>query len=260
MPVLTDREKTALLCYEGDVERKAGPFWSDPKMYCTWNALLFDGLTTEKARTDENRRLNPEFLADDARFLRLNRDLISALRKMPKDGMPVTAYRVERLADYEVMKQCGYVPSFLSTSLSGFLDSYKDKKQLVLMKFRILPDAVYGNLAVLLPHYMKEEEAEVLIAPYQQLQIRECPLPKELSGIRDAYGQPPAVYCTAEVCGGIADPFSFEERTYDRLLCQSVCASLNSHTDPAADAVKEYIGWKRVLREQIRGFMEGEPT
>ena len=256
--MLREEEKQALRCYEGDVEQTGDPFWSDRKMYVTWNALLFDGIVTEQARTAEGRFLNPSFLTDDDRLLKLTADLIHALGKMPKQGVR-KAYRVERLADYRIMKEQGYLPSFISTSTGGFLDSYTDKKQLVLMEFEIAPETVYGELGVLLDRYAKEEEAEILLAPYQSVQITELPLPSHLSQIRDAYGDIPAVYCRVRTGTVIRGPLNpMPQRVYDKEACRHVFEALNAGKQPDTQDVKEYLEWKRSIRSRVLKMMQGE--
>ena len=256
--MLKDHEISALRCYEGDVDPAGDAFCSDPKMYVTWNALLFDGIVTEQARTAEGRRLNPSFLEDDTRFLDLNRSLISALRQMPKTGIR-KAYRVERLADYRVMKEQGVLPSFISTSTGGFLNSYTDKKQLVLMEFEIMPETVYGGLGVLLDNYAKEEEAEILLAPYQTIVIEERPLPEPLSGIRDAYGDAPAVYCHVRTGMVIPDGLkTVPEKVYDKEACRHVFTALNAGEQPDSQDLQEYLAWKKSIQAQVLRMMQGE--
>ncbi|MBR3358470.1 MAG: hypothetical protein IKG46_11700 [Solobacterium sp.] len=256
--MLKDHEILALRCYEGDVGSAGDPFWSDPKMYVTWNAILFDGIVTEQARTAEKRRLNPSFLEDDERFLDLNRALIDALRRMPKNGIR-RAYRVERLADYRVMKEQGSLPSFISTSTGGFLNSYTDKKQLVLMEFEIMPETIYGELGVLLDSYAKQEEAEILLAPYQTVTIEEKPLPSHLAGIRDACGDEPAVYCHVRTGTVIRSGLnSVPEKVYDKEACRHVFAALNAERQPDSQDVQEYLAWKRYIQAQVLRMMQGE--
>ena len=119
--------------YEGDVEGN-DPFYSDEKAYVTWNSLLFPEIDTEVARCEEGRRLNPFFLDDPSRIINLTVSLYRGMKKTEED---IHVYRVERLVDYQVFKREGKFCSFISTSTSGFLKAYQDKKDLVLMEILI---------------------------------------------------------------------------------------------------------------------------
>ena len=252
--MIDPKEIQALRCYEGDVQNTSDPFWGDGKMYVTWNAILFDGMTTEAARCAEGRRLNPAFLEDEQRFLSLTRHLLSALHKMPKDGVR-HAYRVERLADYAVMKASGILPSFISTSTGGFLDSYTDKKQLVLMEFEIMPETVWGELGVLLPAYAKAEEAEILIAPYQSITMQEEPLPAQYRNIHDACGESPAVYCKVRT-GTVAERSAAQEAETSIEANKRVYEALNAHLVPEEDDVRSYLAYKAKMHNRIHRMME----
>ena len=48
------KQEDVIRFYEGDVKGN-DQFYADAKAYVTWNALLFPGMESEKARSEENR-------------------------------------------------------------------------------------------------------------------------------------------------------------------------------------------------------------
>ena len=190
----------ALRYYEGDIagSTPGDPFWADPKAYCTINSLLFPGTRNEFARAAEGKKLNPSFLGNLDRTLDLYHELLAAFAHNPSHTTRET-YRVDRLQDYLEQRDAGYLYSFTSTSTTGFLTEYGDKKGLALMHFTIPAGTPAISLAEALPHYAKADEAEILLSPFLRLITEEKPVPPEYLTIRDADGNPPQIYCEARV-------------------------------------------------------------
>ncbi|MBR0465165.1 MAG: hypothetical protein IJJ23_12450, partial [Clostridia bacterium] len=151
----------ALRYYQGDVEGD-DPFWGDPRAYVTLNALFLPGLMAEKERVREGKRLNPEILADGHRLSRLIEDLTGLCRPLPA---PMQTRRVERLAEFALIRDSGRLYGFTSTSKRGFLPSYADKRGVALLVFRLPAGTPCVDLSAVLPHYLKADEAEVLLPP-----------------------------------------------------------------------------------------------
>jgi len=179
--------------YEGDVDKNGDEFLSDEKAYVTLNSLLMPGVETEKARLSEGRKLNSVFLKEIDETLKIYYGLLNNMFDFDHDIMHV--YRVERRVDYEIFKKEGVFTSFISTSEKGFLKSYQDKFDLVLMDITISKKTLCVRLQDVLDDYKKNDEAEVLIGPYQKIMIEELPLPDELSNIKDGKGHKPYLYC-----------------------------------------------------------------
>ena len=168
---LTERQQAAVRYYEGDVSG-TDPFWSDPKAYCTLNALLYPGLSTEKARAAEGKRLNSAFLEDPERLLSLCARLFEACEAMKTETAAET-WRVERMADFAICRELGHTVSFTSTSRAGFLDAYADRRGIALMHFVIPAGTPCIDLAAALDRYAKEEEAELTLPPFVSLRFTE---------------------------------------------------------------------------------------
>lgn len=253
MTILNKAEIHALQYYEGVLTKTdTNPFWCDSKAYVTFNSLFFDGLETETARSCENRRLNPAVAGDTKNVLELTRNLIQACWKYPHGTQHV--FRVERLVDYRKFQEAGVFTSFISTSRNGYLPSYEDKYDLVLMDIEISSRAVCIDLAEMLPSNEKTSEGEVLIAPYASIELQEEKLPMSLSKITDGNGNPPAVYCHVKVGPCTLKPSEIDDEAFsEEKICavQNVYAALNMHASPNIEDVAQYLQYKQAIRQKV---------
>ena len=247
---VSEEELQALRFYEGDVGSLEDPFLKDPKAYVTWNALFFDNMTSEAARSAEGRFLNPELLKQPQRMINLSLELLKSFRHMPKREKEFVTCRVERLADYQSFLEQGRMRSFISTSHAGFLNAYADKEDLVLMKVHITPDIPCGDFGILLDEYRKEEESEVLLAPYLSfVSIPAVPSESELS-IRDRNGNPPAVIC--DIYPKAEFPKSAQEISLpDEKQIRAgvrVYEAFNAHEKPKEEDIELYLDYKKAFQ------------
>ena len=252
---LTERQQAAVRYYEGDVSG-TDPFWSDPKAYCTLNALLYPGLSTEKARAAEGKRLNSAFLEDPERLLSLCARLFEACEAMKTETAAET-WRVERMADFAICRELGHTVSFTSTSRAGFLDAYADRRGIALMHFVIPAGTPCIDLAAALDRYAKEEEAELTLPPFVSLRFTETPVSPAEMTIRDADGNGPQYACIAH-CSGIAVPgesagdgspgFSRE----DAAAGAAAYRAWNQNRQPSMEEAARYLRWKNAFRLEAR--------
>lgn len=191
------KQEDVIRFYEGDVKGN-DPFYSDPKAYVTWNALLFPGFETEKARSEENRYLNPVFLDHIPEVIDMSVQLIHCMSKAKED---LHVYRVERFVDYACFMKEKRITSFLSTSTAGFLNAYQDKKQLVLMDITIPKGCYCADFSMLLNEYKKSEEKEILLPPYLSFNCHVLEKPLEIQKISDGEGNPVKIYCHMDMKG-----------------------------------------------------------
>lgn len=251
--MLNETEIHALRYYEGIIDEKdTDVFWQDIKAYVTFNSLFFTGLETEIARSTEQRRLNTAIALERQQLLPFVTALFSACTKY-RHGL-LHVYRVERLVDYRKFCECGQVTSFLSTSRNGFLKSYEDKFGLVLMDMEIAPETLCVDLVEMIPGKKKEEECEVLIAPYSTMQVKELPLPQELAWITDGNGNSAAVYCHVKVKKGKIQEQSshllFTKEEEDAV--KNVYTALNMHAVPSKKDTDRYLRYKTILQAQMQ--------
>lgn len=246
---LNNREKLWLRYYIGDVSGSDG-FWSEPKAYLVLNSLFYDGIETEKARIAEGKSLNPAVLDDVDRLLDFYDNMFSAFGKCHADRDIIT-YRVERYNDFLPIWNTDHTVSFTSTSMGGFLDAYRDRKGITLMKF-IVPESISCiNVAKALDFYAKPEEAEILLPPFMYLDlIQTIPTEKEMK-ITDSAGKSPENACIA-VCNCWND-LDVKERTESLLpdgakAGQRVYNALNNGKIPVAEDISIYTEWKRDFR------------
>ena len=259
-------ELRAVKYYEGDIPEQAhaDPFWGDAHAYVTLNALLFDGLLTEYTRIREGKRLNPEMLADLPRLVRLYTALCAAAQK----GAQTTerlGYRVERAADFRICMKNRMTAAFTSTSLRGFLPSYGDKQEIVLLNCHVpagLPVIIFADM---LDDYRKANEAEMLLPPFLRFTLMQRPLTDADRTITDLNGNPPhAVYDLYFLPGqqfalhtdaaALPDIYAAAKRLFAQIQQHTPEALL----DPGDCAA--YLHFKQALREQIFGCAGGQDT
>lgn len=246
---LNSSEKHCLKYYIGDVSGN-NSFWSEPKAYLVLNSLFYDGIETEKARTAEGKFLNPIILDDINRLLDFYDNMFSAFKKCRAERDVIT-YRVERYSDFLPIFNKNHTVSFTSTSTDGFLDNYRDRKEITLIKFFIPESVSCINIAEVLDFYAKPDEAEILLPPFMHLEIiQTVPTEKEMK-ITDSDGKSPKNACIA-VCSYRNDS-DIKERseslsTDGSKAGQRVYDALNNGKIPVAEDVNIYTEWKREFR------------
>ncbi|MCM1133771.1 MAG: hypothetical protein NC340_09905 [Ruminococcus flavefaciens] len=245
---LSATEENALRFYIGDVSGD-DDFYGDPKAYVVLNSLFFPDIATESARASEGKYLNPAIIADIPRLIDFFGNLFSAFRKSALEENVLT-YRVERMADYKLCRERSMTVSMTSTSTGGFLNAYRDRKGIALMKFNLPEGSCCIDVGKALPHYAKPEEAEILLPPFMKLDIAEIqPTESELL-ITDSDNQPPQVSCIVGLLG-------IEKHSGDTLILsadgseagQRVYKALNSGEIPDNSDVEQYSCWKSDLQK-----------
>jgi len=251
MMLLSQKQMNAVKYYQGDVSGN-DPFWGDQKAYCTLNSLFFPGIENETARSHEGKKLNPAFLDDTDRLIGFCDDLLSAFCTSPLET-DMISWRVERISDYRLRKAFGNTISFTSTSTTGFLNAYGDKKGLALIKFELPAGTPCIDLATALDTYTKSEEAEVLLPPGLVLALEEIPLTNEMRAIRDADNAPPIVACIARPCG-----LHIPNDRCSGQLCETgaqagkrIYTALNNRQLPTDSDAQAFIQWKRIFRSIV---------
>lgn len=252
---LSEKQITMLRFYEGDIDEKNihDPFYGDPKAYVTLNALLFDGLTTEKARVEENRILNPAFLKDPIKTADCICTILSTMYRSDHD---MVVSRVERTADFNVFSKDTYMPSFISTSYAGFLSAYEDKHGLALMKIHIPQGTYIADMKKLLTSYLKEDEEEVLLPPYMHITVQKNPLDDSMKKIHDGYGNIPEVYADV-YCDGFQYPFVSPVKIEDKDIenAEHLYHCLNAHEALSDADMESYMHIKQAIQYHVITWM-----
>lgn len=247
MSILNKNEEHSLRFYIGDVSGN-DPFYGDPKAYVTLNSLFFPDIVSETARASEGKMLNPAIISDIPRLLSFFKGLFSAFGKA-RLQKEYNVFRVERAADFELCRDFKETISMTSTSTAGFLDEYRDRRGIALMRFRLPANSHCINVAEVLDFYAKPEEAEILIPPFMRLEITETFMSDKEKIITDCDGNPPVISVSAALKSlskhEICDFYSLSAcaagiRVYD---------ALNSGKIPNNDDVREYSEWKRIFRK-----------
>lgn len=240
---LNSQEKRWLKYYIGDVSG-SDAFWCEPKAYLVLNSLFYDGIETEKSRTAEGKFLNPAVLDDVDRLLDFYDNMFSAFRKCRADR-DIMTYRVERYNDFLPIQKVSSTISFTSTSTGGFLDAYRDRKGITLMKFVISGSISCINVAEALDFYAKPDEQEVLLPPFMGLDLRATVLTERELSITDSDGKSP-VNSYKAVCSR----WDVKERTGNissdgAEAGQRVYNALNNGKNPVSEDVAVYTEWKK---------------
>lgn len=243
---LNKREIFWLKYYIGDVSG-TDSFFGDSKAYLVLNSLLYDGISTEISRSAEGKYLNPHILDDVGRLLDFYDNMFSAFGKCRAEKS-ITTYRVERVTDYIPIKNNGFTVAFTSTSESGFLDSYRDRRGIALMRFAVSAETPCINMGKNLDFYAKKDESEILLPPFMKLNISENPLADGERSITDTDGKSPEISCFA-VCG----EWHFAERRADisregAEVGKLVYQALNDGRTPDRECVEVFSEWKKTLQ------------
>lgn len=241
--------ESAVRYYIGDVSGN-DDFWGDKKSYVTINSLFFTGMHSEIARASEGKYLNPAIISDIPRLMNFFESLFTAFAKSHCKFSET--YRVERYSDFELCRNNGCTLSITSTSYAGFLNYYRNRQGIALMRFIFPEDSPFINVSEFLRFYAKPEEMELIIPPFVSLKIYENLLTEHEFEITDSNGVPPKISCTAETSGILECskiPVSFPvggEKAGGR-----VYNALNSGSFPKETDVILYTQWKSALQKQL---------
>ncbi len=246
---MNQKQKDALKFYIGDVSG-TNSFYGDNKAYVVLNSLFFPEIYSERLRSAEGKYLNPAIIADIPRLLGFFNDLFSLFGKA-KLEKSCTAYRVERWADFELCRRTGQTISMTSTSLSGFLNSYRDRRGIALMRFNLAERQHCIDVGQTLDYYAKSEESEILVPPFMKLNLSDNTLTDTEKRITDCDGNPPIISVTATL-GDVAD-YENVGNTYvsDCIAGMRVYEALNCGKSPSEEDISEYSKWKKIFQKQL---------
>lgn len=205
--MLTDKEINAIRFYEGDIRKrgengqileneKEQGFYGTPSAYRTINCLMFEGTCNEEERIKEKSgKLVPELFGEIDKVIEVYCDILRAMCKMGSetaDGKKKLVYRTERGVSVEELKK-GYTVSFTSTSKEDKPEDFLKKKTgLTLLNFVIPPGIPYLDFQkVLGKEYQFEDQKEILLPPFLEIELEELELTEAEKEYRDADNQPP---------------------------------------------------------------------
>lgn len=244
---LAQNQRNAIKFYEGDIaeENKDDTLFGDSKIYATINAMFFDGTENEMQKHAEGKRLNPSFIDRFQDLVEVDffGSLFSAFNNSERDD--VVTYRVDRLSNVLEMLKFGKTISFTSTCKNGFLSSYGDKNNIILIEFHIPKEIPHIDFEKVLDSYAKKEEAEVLLPPGIEFKYKKAELSESEKQILDYNGNPPkAKYIF--VCTGVSMlPYN------DQKLCEEDKAAaiefiknLNSNIENSEKEMYSYLRFK----------------
>lgn len=186
----------AIKIYEGDVRGFEGDnLFGDPKLYVSLNSLFFSSTMNESLKVKEGKVLNPNIILRHDEIVGENglcEKLFKAAREYAVNVDETVVYRVERFLDFKKCLDAGETIAFTSTSKSGFLGDYTDKKRIVLMEIHISKNLPCIDFKNVLDEYAKGVEEEILLMPHTKLVFTETDLSDSEKQIKDFDGNPPA--------------------------------------------------------------------
>lgn len=248
--ILSPAEENALKFYIGDTSGNH-PFYSDKKAYVVLNSLFFPDIYTETARASEKKYLNPEILSDTKRLLDFFEALFSAFSKSVLKKNLLT-YRIERLADYKLCHEKSQTISMTSTSTTDFIDSYRNRRGIALMRFNLTEGTTGIDIADALNFYAKPEESEILLPPFMRLDIKETDLLKNETAILDSENNPPEISCIAKTLGIEKYSGKYTDLTFNGSMAGiRVYNALNRGNLPEKSDAELYSQWKKTLQNNL---------
>ncbi len=144
-----------------------------------------------------------------------------------------------------------------STSVSGFMNAYRDRRGIALMRFSLpenTPCCI--NISNSLPYYSKQEEAEVLLPPFMKLDIEEIPMTQKETEITDYDGKPPYVSCTVKTAGIEKYSGNIPVLSYDGSEAgQRIYNALNNNELPNKSDIELYSCWKSDLQKILHSML-----
>lgn len=252
--IMTANEKNALKFYIGDVSGNDS-FYGDNKAYVVLNSLFFPDIRSEQLRAAEGKYLNPAIIENISRLLDFFENLFSLFGKAYLRNSCKT-YRVERMADFVLCRSLGRTVSMMSTSLSGFLESYRDRRGIALMKFNLAEGTKCVNVAEILDYYAKPEESEILIPPFMSMNICENHLTDEERLITDCDANPPIISVNASISGICGDLDCVNSEISDSKAGIRVFNALNEGGIPDSEDIAEYSAWKKLLQNKLLSILK----
>lgn len=247
--IFNEKEKNALKFYIGDTSGN-DRFYGESKAYVVLNSLFFPDISTETLRAAEGKYLNPSIVADVPRLIEFFENLFSAFARS-KAEKKLFSYRVERMTDFEFCRKYGRTMSMTSTCMTGFLDSYRDRQGIALLKFKIPVNTPCIDVAAALDYYAKSNENELLIPPFMTLSIAEKALSTAEMSITDSNVEPPkcsADLTVGEVCNDVL-PNDIE--IHSCKAAEKVYSALNNGKKPHSADVSDYSHWKNQLLSKL---------
>ena len=258
------RMKDSLRFYQnscGEEDALKDPMYGIPDAYGLINALLFDGISSEKARVREGKALHPELLGHMPSLLGAVRNIFYFFTAsvMHGESSPRTLYRTERAAGLEMMLKKGRTVSL--TSASGkceFPDYLLEKEGICLLQIQVpaFTPCIDVN-AILTEGNRHAEEEEVILPPFLDLEIR----PRE-----ELFRGKIPVY-RVEVKGPEEiEKLSFgditrkeRERLCDRDVldrCALALRAIESGREPDPGDLEAYLDWKKLFKDAVLTWFE----
>lgn len=262
---LKRRIKDALRLYEGDTRVRAengqlcprqwaDPFRKDEKAYQTLNALLFPGISNERARIfKENRQLNPVYVQRLEETLEVYCDIFRSMCWGREDRPEeLVVRRVERMDSVELLKK-GRTISFVSASKAPYSSSFSQKDGVALMEIHIKPDMPYVDFQKALgEEYARRDEKEVLLPPFVEISMEKVEMNKaEKKAVRDLKGSRPEEKYKVETKGFSCYSGETEEDELLRGRETAVEALKAMNRGEWQQDFSAYIAWKKQLKDYL---------
>lgn len=270
--MLTLKEIEAIRFYQGDIRRrdkngrilteKKEGFYGTACAYRTMNCLMYDGIENEKARIKEgNGKLVSTLFLEMEKIIAVYCDIYSAMCKSAfrlEEAAKKLVYRTERRISAEELKK-GYTLSFTSTSKKDSPDRFLLKKSdLVLLNIVFSSKIPHLDFQEILgSEYLFEQQAEILLPPFLEIELEELELIGADKEYRDINGRPPYAKYLVQVKGIRSSNPESESKERGVLTrgrnqkSMEILGKLLEKEDLTEEEEREYCLWKKDVRAVI---------
>ncbi len=185
----TSQEKAAAKTYEGSEDK-------DESFYEVLNSLQFPGIDNELSRIIEDRKsMETDHYTDPDRILEVSKNLYSAMYKFGKSiDKEIKVKRFDRAASFDEIEKRGEIVSNFSTTMGQWLSNYfaRSKKNIAIVEGIVEPGVACIDLKdILEDEYHYESEEELLIGPFNKVDMEDVELTNEDRRFKDRDGRPP---------------------------------------------------------------------
>ena len=271
--MLTSREIDAIRFYQGDIRKRAENgqilenekmegFYGIPSAYRTMNCLMFEGIENEEERIKEgNGKIVADLFLEIEKVIEVYCDIYRAMCKTViglDDTKKQLVYRTERGISMGELKK-GYTVSFTSTSKVNKPEEFLCKKVDLTLLDIVFPLNVphLDFQEILGKDYLFEQQEEVLLPPFLEIELEELELTKEEKQYRDANGCLPHAKYLVLIKGIQNRNFEAESKERKALTLErnqksvEILKKLISKEKLTEAEKEEYCLWKKDVRSII---------
>lgn len=248
-----DEQKDSLRLYNGDtrIRNTRGYLISGNQSkintYKLVNMFLFTGMENEVDRTFGDGKYLPR-LQDITEILNIYEDIINLSETY--NNLPL--FRIERSSTIKNIEEKGYIPSFWSCRKENFCEKFLDKNAPIRVEIAVKGAFAVDVENVLGREYLKTDEKEVVLLPFQKIQIsydteKETNVPIQCDVMKP------------EKVNILDDSSIYLKRIYDEDAIkntENIIKKLNDREQIMCDEQEKYLQWKYDIQQYVYLLMQ----